>query len=174
MRRPKSRPWWRSLPSRGRRLVAVARLGFRRLRGGGLGELGNVVVVTWLWAVAEASVRVVPLPRLSRAFGAELAPGSTSKAPEVPSGDRQVTEAPTLTAAEQDRVTLAEALGRHLASGPGPCLRQALVTACVLRRLEPRLHLGVARRESGEVWAHAWVELEDGRAFGRDDAVVPF
>ncbi|MGC8462061.1 MAG: lasso peptide biosynthesis B2 protein [Acidimicrobiales bacterium] len=174
MRRLRSRRWWRSLPSRGRRLATVARLGLRRLRGGGLGGIGNVIVVAGLWAAAEASVRVVPLPRLSRAFGAELAPGSTPRAPDALSGDRRVTEPAALTATEQDRVRLAEVFGRQLASGPGPCLRQALVTARVLRRLEPRLHLGVARRQSGEVWAHAWVELEDGRAFGRDDAVVPF
>lgn len=40
------------------------------------------------------------------------------------------------------------------------CLRQALVTGRLLRHLGPRLCVGVAKR-SGEVRAHAWVEIGD-------------
>jgi hypothetical protein len=42
----------------------------------------------------------------------------------------------------------------------GPCLRRALVTGNLLRRLDPALRLGLAG--SGDaVFAHAWLELDD-------------
>jgi hypothetical protein len=136
--------------------------------------VADLAVVTGLWVVAEVEVRTLPLPRVARAFGADLATGPDPATVVAPGDDGPSSLPPALTAAEADRVALAEAFGRRWPSGPGPCLRQALVTARVLRRLRPRLHLGVARTDGGSLWAHAWVELPDGRAFGRDDGVLPF
>jgi hypothetical protein len=43
------------------------------------------------------------------------------------------------------------------------CLRIALVSASRLRRLDPKVRIGVARGEEG-ILAHAWLEI-DGRYF---------
>ncbi len=158
----------------GRRLAVGARHRLGRVREGGGAGVIDLVVVGGLWTAAEVGVRTLPLARVARVFGAELAAGSDAGALVAPEGRASAPALPPLTVAEADRVALAEAFGRRWPSGPGPCLRQALVTAHVLRRLRPRLHLGVARTDAGSLWAHAWVELPDGRAFGRDERVLPF
>ena len=73
--------------------------------------------------------------------------------------------------ADRERLAwLVDAADRY-APGRSTCLRRALVLAWMLGRrgIRSRLAVGVARR--GErLLAHAWLETEDGRAFGPADA----
>lgn len=54
---------------------------------------------------------------------------------------------------------------------PGECVVQAVVLARLLARggRSPKVKLGVRRGESGQVEAHAWVELDGGRFLDADD-----
>jgi len=141
-------------------------------------ELVDLVVVGWWWFVAEVGVRTVPLNTLIPVFSLRMAPGSESRdtlggdvdpASGHPTGD--------LDAGERRRLTLVVRIAFHWPGGPGPCLRQALVTGRVLGRHRPRLLLGVLSPGpdgSQPVRAHAWVELPDGRQFGDVDGTLPF
>ncbi len=159
------------------RLSVVLRGGSRVIGRRGLAGVVDLMVVAGLWVGAEVAVRTLPLQRTARVFGAHLA-GARAGADDCkpPPGERPLTEQPpsSLTVAEEERVRLAQAVGRLWPAGPGPCLRQSLVTARLLRRMEPRLHLGVGTKEDGALWAHAWIELPDGRDFGRDERILPF
>jgi len=168
----RARPTVQWLPSGA---VSAVRL-LRQIRAAG--ELVDLIVVGWWWLVAEVGVRTVPLTTLTPVFSLRMAPGSDSgdksggvggHASDHPSGD--------LDGRERRRLALVVRIASHWPGGPGPCLRQALVTGRVLRRHRPRLLLGLlppGQDGSQPVLAHAWVELPDGRQFGDVDGTLPF
>ena len=103
--------------------------------------------------VVEVAVRRLPLPRLCQLLGVRL-----NLAPAPPDAERiRVRDLPP-KAARQVRCT------RRVADGwpfsRGPCLRRALVTGNLLRRLDPALRLGVGG-SGHEVVGHAWLEIHD-------------
>ncbi len=103
--------------------------------------------------LVEVGVRRIPLPRLCRLLGVRL-----NLAPPPAEAERlRVRDLPA-PAARQVRCT------RRVADAwpfsRGPCLRRALVTGNLLRRLDPALRLGLAG-SGNEVIAHAWLELHD-------------
>jgi len=142
------------------------------------GELVDLVVVGWWWLVAEVGVRTVPLTTLTPLFSLRMASGSESR--DTAGGDVDpALDRPTgdLDAVERRRLALVVRIASHWPGGPGPCLRQALVTGRVLGRHRPRLLLGVlppGPDGSQPVLAHAWVELPDGRQLGDVDGTLPF
>ncbi|MBA2954241.1 lasso peptide biosynthesis B2 protein [Nocardioides sp. CGMCC 1.13656] len=118
-----------------------------------LAEVPALLAAAAAAAVVEAGLRVTTLPGLARALGAPLAVGLESYV--KPAGDAALPEW------AQVRVRAARRVLQHWPFGD-TCLRQALVTGWLLRRLRPSLHLGVAKVD-GEVRAHAWL-LVDGMA----------
>ncbi|MHA7985481.1 lasso peptide biosynthesis B2 protein [Rathayibacter sp. CAU 1779] len=96
----------------------------------------------------ERSLRRETLDRTAQRFGAELSF-------EPPQGLE--TRWP-LNEEESREVGLALAVLRRRAFN-GTCLRRALVMADILRDRSPKLRVGVSKA-SGEVVAHAWVEIE--------------
>jgi hypothetical protein len=114
----------------------------------------------------ELGLRTVRLPRLARWMGVPLADtgGTSSVGPTTSDGpSAQASPGPpaaplVLSARERRRV---RDLRRLLAvpGVDGTCLRQGLLVGRALRRHDPRLVLGVAKKD-GVVTAHAWIELE--------------
>lgn len=105
--------------------------------------------------VVEVGLRVTTLPRLAAFLGVPLAidgdPQST--APE-PIGD----PGPVVLPPEaRRRIRATRVVMRHWPLGD-TCLRQALVSGQRIRRLGPRLQVGVAKL-GGEVRAHAWLTI---------------
>jgi hypothetical protein len=97
----------------------------------------------------ERSLRRETLDRTARRFGATLSFEPPSVAPD----DRN-----PLADGERREAGIAIAV---LRAGPfdDSCLRRALVLSDVLRRRDPLLRVGVDKVE-GEVFAHAWVEID--------------
>lgn len=126
-----------SHPTRIRRLVA---------------ELPATIAAMGVAVIVEVGLRATTLPRLSRLLGAPLASGGDGATPRA-----DVTELPGWA---QRRLRATRRVLRRWPFGD-TCLRQALVGGQRLRRLRPRLHIGVARID-GEVRAHAWLVI-DGR-----------
>lgn len=128
-----------------------------------LAEVAFTLYALEVLIVVELLIRWVRLPRLARLLGVrlDLTPEATRReqlgvADLTPRARRKVRCAL--------RVTNAWPLGR------GPCLRQSLVTAQMLRQQGAAVRLGVAG-SGEEILAHAWVEidgrpLEDIAAFG--------
>lgn len=125
------------------------------VRGPALREWPEIVVVAMVGLVVEVGLRTATLPRLSRWLGAPLAdgpdealaPGSLRAAKLDPRAERQWRAV--------GRVT------RHWpVASTGLCLRVALIGGQRLRRLEPRLRVGVAKVD-GKITAHAWLEIGD-------------
>jgi hypothetical protein len=103
--------------------------------------------------LVEVMVRRVPLPRLCRLLRVRL-----NLAPPPRDVARlRVRDLPP-RAARQVRCT------RRVADAwpfsRGPCLRRALVTGNLLRKLDPALRLGFAG-SGDEMFAHAWLEIHD-------------
>lgn len=95
----------------------------------------------------ERSLRSDPLPRTAELCGARL----ELSAPAI-SGDLR------LTVEEEKALAIAlRTLARPRFNST--CLRRALVIADILRARMPVLRVGVAK-EDGEVFAHAWIEVE--------------
>ncbi len=121
------------------RMVALVRLG--------PGGWHRVVHTALTARRIERSLRSDPLPRTAELFGARL-----DLAAPANQGD--------LTFSAEEEKALAVAL-RTLARPQfnGTCLRRALVMADILRDRRPILRVGVAKQK-GEVFAHAWIEVE--------------
>lgn len=104
--------------------------------------------------VVESLVRIVPLPRLSRALGCHV-----NLDPVVPGAQRlPLKELPDRSSR---RVRSARRVAHAWPFSEGPCLRGALVTGHLLREHHPAIRLGLATA-GDELHAHAWVEI-DGR-----------
>jgi hypothetical protein len=116
-----------------------------------LATLGLVVVV-------ELGLRTVRLPRLARWLGVPLAKQSSVYA--TVRAAKEVAARPSLELSDREQRRVADV--RRLLGVPGidgTCLRQGLLVGRALRRHDPRLVLGVAKKD-GVVTAHAWLEVE--------------
>ncbi|HEU5035703.1 MAG TPA: lasso peptide biosynthesis B2 protein [Nocardioides sp.] len=111
-------------------------------------EVPTLVVALVVAAVVETGLRLTTLPRLARALGTPLAVDG-----RLAYGEREHSVGLPEWAVS-DMNTARRVLRRWPFADT--CLRQALVCGWLLRRLEPRLQLGVARID-GEVRAHAWL-----------------
>jgi hypothetical protein len=98
--------------------------------------------------LVEVGLRAVHLDRLAGWLGVPLA---TTEAAAV---DEPLRSLPPWARA---RVRATRRVMRHWPFGD-TCLRQALVSGGLLRRLRPTLRVGVARID-GEVRAHAWLVI---------------
>lgn len=107
-----------------------------------------LVVLTAL----EASIRWIPLPRLGRLLGVrfDLTPPTTGVAP-MPLD--------SLPPPAQRALRATKRVTRWSPFCSGPCLRRSLVSAHLLRRLDPAVRLGVAGGDGG-IRAHAWIEID--------------
>ena len=94
--------------------------------------------------VVEVGLRVLPLPRLAKLVGAELALDEPTATPGPVD----------LSASERRRVSAAYALYARLRE-PGRCLRRSFVVAHTLRDRDPVLRIGTAAGHR----QHAWVEI---------------
>ena len=103
--------------------------------------------------VVELLIRWVRLPKLSRLLGVRL--DLTPSAPPPEPGTIELSERSARRLRSADRVVAVWPFCE------GPCLRQSLVTAHLLRAEDPAVRLGVAGAGAA-VRAHAWVEI-DGR-----------
>lgn len=117
-----------------------------------LAEVPRTVAAFFVAAVVEVGLRTMSLPRLADLVGAPLLLGpadpSAAPAPEVDAGS-------TLPPDARRQVAATRRVLRHWPFGD-TCLRQALVSGAGLRRLRPRLQVGVAKLD-GDVRAHAWL-----------------
>lgn len=105
--------------------------------------------------VAEAGLRMMPLPRLARLMGAPLMVGEAGQElKHLPSSSPVA-----LTGRQRRQVRTALRLLKRWPLGD-TCLRQALVCGYLLRDRHPSLHVGVAKVD-GEVRAHAWLTVGD-------------
>lgn len=128
------------------RAAAVARrLGWR--------DRLEVLRIAALAGVVEVWLRVGTLPSLARALGVPLDVGPD------PVGTPMLAPLPAWAVR---RLGLTRAVLRRSPTGP-TCLRTSLVAGQRLRRLHPRLRVGVAR-EDKRLLAHAWLEV-DGQYF---------
>jgi hypothetical protein len=109
-------------------------------------------VVLMLAGLAEACLRVLPLPRVARLFGIGYSEPSSTPEPTRP-GDVQL---PSWAIARCRTVT--SVMRRWPVDGT--CLRHSLVAGQRLRRLSPELVVGVRRNEQGAVEAHAWLRID--------------
>lgn len=114
-----------------------------------LRELPATLAALAVTVVVELGLRTVRLPRLASALGTPLALEQDASPAESGPAVARLPE----RAARQVRAT--QRVLRRWPFGD-TCLRQALVSGQRLRRLQPRLHLGVAKID-GEVRAHAWL-----------------
>jgi hypothetical protein len=121
------------------------------------------VVVTWM-SIIEVGVRLMALPRLGRLVGATV---SMSDAAPIPTGSTA-----QLNRREVVYLQALTTVASHWPFADGPCLRQALVGGYILRRLHPRLRLGVARQDTDMV-AHAWLEIDGLGTIGWNGAYLP-
>ncbi|TDE07478.1 lasso peptide biosynthesis B2 protein [Jiangella asiatica] len=105
--------------------------------------------------VVEVGLRVTTLPRLARLLGAPLRTddGGDLMPPSTPAR-----LGPSLTPATRRRLRAVRRVLRHWPFGD-TCLRRALVSGHVLRRLRPVLRVGVAKVD-GRIQAHAWLEID--------------
>jgi hypothetical protein len=109
------------------------------------GEAATLCRVSLLLILAEAGLRILSFPAILRAIGAHLGGVEPRMTPDA-----------LLRLARL--VEIADSRGPFRPS----CLRQALVTAWLLRGrgVAATVRIGVAR-EQGRVRAHAWVEVPD-------------
>jgi hypothetical protein len=110
-----------------------------------------LVEVVLVALVVEVGLRLGSLPRLARRLGVPLA---------AEHADDTARRAVRLDARAQRDWRAVGRVMRHWPGDTGTCLRTALVGGFVLRRLGPRLRIGVAKVE-GRVQAHAWLEIGD-------------
>ena len=126
-----------------------------------LTSLHSVIVMT----IVELTVRWVPLPRLSRAFGVPLRLG-----PDKPGYDGN-------PPGDLDARTLRQLACTHRVAAvwpfsDGPCLRRAITAGHLIRRLLPELRMGVVG-DTDNVVAHAWLEI-DGQPLESVEHLRPF
>jgi hypothetical protein len=133
-------------------------------------------VIVGSWVAVDLALRAgVTLPVLARFAGVSLDSDATAASEDAPVSAPEV-EGPALSwlsPSERRRLRIIEIVADRWPFGEGPCLRQALVAGRVLRRLHPRLSLGVARRPSRGLVAHAWLELDGGGRLGYSDGYEP-
>lgn len=135
------------------------RKGARRFSGASLGgKLETLRLLGWL-AIAEGSLRLLPLETVCRWFKVRL--GAGSPAPVEPgSGDDAAPPAPwspeLSTAIRAARARVDRVL--RVARPHDACLRRSLLLGRELREHAPILHLGAMKRE-GQFLAHAWLEV---------------
>ncbi|CAM3430093.1 lasso peptide biosynthesis B2 protein [Occultella aeris] len=119
------------------------------------GEWPWIVATLALAIVAELGLRTAGLPRLARAFGTPLRTEEPTRAESAhPAGP------PVLDDRARRQVRATRRVMRHWPFGD-TCLRQALISGALLRRLGPELLVGVAKID-GQVRAHAWLEINGG------------
>lgn len=140
-----------------------ARVITRRLRtwlGLGLREKVELVGLAFLAAVAEAAVKLVPLPRLTKTLGIDLI--DVGERPAETPGHAP----PTLRDDEIARRARAVDRLYHAWPRKSSCLRRALLLGYRIRKAHPVLFIGVAKKD-GAIRAHAWIEV-DGAVVGED------
>lgn len=101
--------------------------------------------------MVELMIRWVRLPRLSRLLGVRL--DLTPAAPAMTATSIELSERSARRLRSADRVVAVWPFCE------GPCLRQSLVTAHLLRDEDPAVRLGIAGAGAA-VRAHAWVEID--------------
>lgn len=102
----------------------------------------------------EPLLASMPLPRLASMLGIRFSGAAQPVAPRLPA-DR-LSERDRRAVAAANRLTLR---GRNR---DRRCLRHALLTGHVLRRHDPILRIGAAKKDDA-VQAHAWIECLGGR-----------
>jgi hypothetical protein len=114
--------------------------------------------------VARVGLQVLPAHRLARLVGAPLL---FSDADAPPPARREA-----VPVDRRPEMRMLAALLRHRTfPSRSPCLLEALSISMLLRRLEPRLRIGVANKD-GALRAHAWVEA-NGHSFLADPSFAP-
>lgn len=127
-------------------------------RTGIRGRLLRVFDLATAAAVAvcvEIGLRVTTLPRLAKLLGVPLVTDGGAGLPQMSADSERV----VLPAVARRRIRATRTVMRHWPLGD-TCLRQALVSGQRIRRLNPNLHVGVAKVGS-EVRAHAWLTVGD-------------
>lgn len=120
---------------------------------GHLVQLPELLAVTAVALCVEIGLRATTLPRLADFLGVPLAvDDADTNQPPAGSAERFV-----LPAVARRRLRATRMVMRRWPLGD-TCLRQALVSGQRIRRLEPNLHVGVAK-VAGEVRAHAWLTV---------------
>lgn len=114
-------------------------------------ELPASLAALLVAVVVEIGLRTTTLPHLARLLGTPLALDGTPTTRQGPS-------LVTLPASARRQVRATRRVLRHWPFGD-TCLRQALISGQRLRRLDPALHVGVARIQ-GEIRAHAWLVID--------------
>jgi len=140
---------------------AIAR---RRRRRRTIGQVALAPVAWLLLHACDLLLRVAGLDRALRVVGARGAWDDTAAA-----GPNAFADLGPM------RLRLAWAIrraGTGWRRSDGPCLRQALALALVLRRYEPVIHFGVKRGVATPA-THAWTTVGALR-FDRDDSYHPF
>lgn len=117
-------------------------------------EAYHTVAALGVTVLVEIGLRALSLPHLAALVGAPIA----WEDPHGPAGETTPHRV-VLPRAARLRVRAARRVLRRWPFGD-TCLREALVIGQRLRRLRPRLHVGVAKLD-GEVRAHAWLVIED-------------
>ncbi len=128
----------------------------RRLPRIPLAEWPELCAALAVAVFVEVGLRVTTLPRLARVLGTPLSvpepgPGASMAEPQEPVA---------LPASAERQVRATRRILRHWPFGD-TCLRQALISGQRMRRLDPTLHVGVAKLD-GEVRAHAWLVVRGG------------
>lgn len=122
-----------------------------------IAELPATPAVLAVAVVVEIGLRHTTLPRLGRWLGVSLGSGADTT---LGAATTRHAGAPTLSARARRQVNATRRVLRHWPFGD-TCLRQALISGQRLRRLHPRLHIGVAKID-GALRAHAWLEIDGG------------
>lgn len=122
-------------------------------------QLSNLLA---LRAAIEPLLTAVPLPRLTKLLGIRFGGTAAAPLPRLASS--------ALTPAERRALAAVSRLTHGGRSRDRRCLRHALLSGFVLRRHEPVLRIGAARRD-GALTAHAWIECLGGRV-DIDDATT--
>lgn len=106
----------------------------------------------------RALIRAVPSVFAIR-LGLRLLPFRTVARAVLGTAPRRSTPRP-VDASIRDAVGWAVVHANRVVPGRGACLHEALATYVLLTRsgFEPRLRIGVRRREDGRIAAHAWIE----------------
>lgn len=120
-----------------------------------LAEFPETVLAVGTAVIVEWGLRRGTLPPLARRLGAPLHT-SAGVEPDLMAGPKLL----VLPTWARRRVSATRRVLRHWPFGD-TCLRQALISGHLLRKLEPELHVGVARID-GEIRAHAWLGIHGG------------
>lgn len=144
--------------------VYVGAIARRRRRRRTMGQMALAPVAWLLLHACDLLLRLAGLDRALRVVGARGAWDDTATA-----GPNAFADLGPM------RLRLAWAIrraGTGWRRSDGPCLRQALALALVLRRYEPVIHFGVKRGVATPA-THAWTTVGALR-FDRDDSYHPF